>query len=172
MKARKGLANVRKFLLSSAVGLAAIGLAAIASAFAPSTAFDTSGPVDVVDPTFDLEINLQGHVGAIPADNAYHQVDKITVIAHDPNYSYTLTTLEVIWNGSQMPIPPPLNCGSWDYRLGNGSDIENAVGFVFPGDGSNHDTLRTLHLRIDSAGTVAACKVFGGIVEATFVVGS
>jgi len=93
-------------------------------------------------------------------------VDNIAVIAHDPNYAYEVTKLEVIFNGA----PLVATCGSWDYRLGNGSDIETGVGFGFPGDSQNHDTGRDLMLKINPAGTTPTCRLFGGIVQATIIV--
>ena len=106
-------------LLVLAAGLSLVpATVGVALAFSPALAPATSGSVGVIAPTFDVDVNLYDHVGEIPADGAFHRVDDITVIAHDATYSYTLTTLEVILNGSQMPPSPPapLQCGAWHLR--------------------------------------------------------
>ncbi len=135
-------------------------------AFAPVNVSSLSQSVDVIDPTFDVDVNLKDHVNNMPADGVYRRVDNIAVIAHDPNYSYGVTQLSVVLNGAQLIA----TCGSWDYRLGNGLDVEIGVGFGFPGDSQNHDTGRDLMLKIDSAGTTPTCRVTGGVVQATFIV--
>lgn len=161
-------------LLVLAAGLSLVpATVGAALAFSPVLVPATSGSVGVIAPTFDVDVNLANHDGEIPADGAFHRVDDITVIAHDDTYSYTLTTLEVVFNGSQLPPSPPalLQCGTWTYGVdGSTANPVTGIGFTFPGDHLNHDTGHDLHLKIASAGTQPACRVFGGIVEATFVV--
>ena len=57
---RRSLGVVGCLLASSALLLGATW------AFAPVPVSSLSGPVDVADPTFDVDVNLKDHVGQMP----------------------------------------------------------------------------------------------------------
>ena len=127
------------------------------------TSAATSTTTSVTDPADQTpDVNFKAHSSPIAADGLYHHVDDIYVSEYDPVYTYELTRLEVVDNGSVGSG----TCDSHDYRLGTGSDIETGVGFVF--DGILQDTGRTLELEIASGLTQDNCVIHFGVVEATF----
>ena len=134
-----------------------------ALSFPEITASALSDTVEVVDPSDVLpDVNLKNHEDEIPADDAYHTIDDIWVSEYDPVYTYELTQLQVFSNG----FVSLGTCGSHDYQLGTGSDLEAAIGYAF--NGINNDTGRTLQLSIQASGTEPDCQISGGIVKAWF----
>jgi len=162
-------------LLYLSAAFALLGSFAIGGAlsFPPVTDTDTSDEVDVCDPE-DLgsggpEVDLVQFAAEIAADNAYHKVDDIKVGEEDDCYTYTLIDREIIDNGTDNDGVGGADCGTHDYSLDGGGDLNSdsddvGVAGELPPDQDVDD----LFLKISPVDTNELCAVSGGEVEATF----